>query len=41
MIGAFYALFTCCLLMNMRAELVQRESRTAWVRKLVKQNGAH
>ena len=34
MIGSFYALFTCCLLLNMRAELLQRESRTNWVRKL-------
>jgi heme exporter protein C len=35
MIVAFYALFTCCLLLNMRAELLQREARTQWVRKLV------
>mgnify|MGYP003634476802 CR=1 FL=1 len=34
MIIAFYALFTCALLMNMRAEIVQREQRTAWVRRL-------
>lgn len=34
MIVAFYALFTCCLLLNMRAEILQRESRTAWVRRL-------
>ena len=34
MIASFYALFTCCLLLNMRAELLQRESRTQWVRKL-------
>ncbi|MEQ9395434.1 heme ABC transporter permease [Haliea sp.] len=34
MIIAFYALFTCALLMNMRAEILQREQRTAWVRRL-------
>ena len=35
MIAAFYALFACCILLNIRAELVQRESRTSWVKKLV------
>ncbi|GAB5449676.1 MAG: heme ABC transporter permease [Halioglobus sp.] len=39
MICAFYALFTCCLLMNMRADILQRESRTGWVRKLVASKG--
>ena len=39
MITAFYALFTCCLLMNMRAELPQREARTNWVRKLALAGG--
>lgn len=34
MIIAFYALFTCAMLLNMRAELLQRERRTAWVRRL-------
>lgn len=34
MIVAFYALFTCCLLLNMRAEILEREARTAWVRRL-------
>ena len=34
MIVAFYGLFTCCMLLNMRAELVEREARTNWVRKL-------
>lgn len=34
MIITFYALFTCALLMNMRAEILQRERRTAWVRRL-------
>ncbi|MFT4614730.1 MAG: heme exporter protein C [Bacteroidia bacterium] len=35
MIAAFYCLFTCAMLLNIRAELLQRESRTSWVRKLV------
>jgi len=39
MIAAFYALFTCCLLMNMRAELLQRESRTQWVKKIAVKEG--
>jgi heme exporter protein C len=34
MIIVFYALFTCAMLLNMRAELLQREWRTAWVRRL-------
>lgn len=34
MIITFYALFTCAMLLNMRAELLQRERRTAWVRRL-------
>ena len=34
MIASFYALFTCCLLMNMRAEILEREARTNWVKKL-------
>ncbi|MEZ5555558.1 heme ABC transporter permease [Haliea sp.] len=34
MILAFYALFTCALLLNMRVEILQREQRTAWVRAL-------
>lgn len=34
MIGAFYALFTCSLLLHMRAEILQREARTSWVRRL-------
>jgi heme exporter protein C len=38
-IAAFYALFTCCLLLNMRAELIQRESRTQWVKKLASESG--
>jgi heme exporter protein C len=32
---AFYGLFTCCLLANMRAEILQRERRTGWVQRLV------
>jgi heme exporter protein C len=35
MIAAFYALFTCTLLMNMRVEILQRESRAGWVKRLV------
>ncbi|MBA6412433.1 heme ABC transporter permease [Parahaliea sp. F7430] len=35
LIISFYALFTCCLLMNMRVGILQREARTKWVRKLV------
>jgi heme exporter protein C len=34
MILSFYAIFTCCLLMNMRTEILQRESKSNWVRKL-------
>lgn len=34
MIVCFYALFTCALLMNMRGEILHRERRTKWVRKL-------
>ncbi len=34
MIIAFYALFACALLLNMRAELLHRERRSNWVRKL-------
>ena len=37
MIGSFYALFTCCLMMNMRAEILEREARTNWVKKLAQQ----
>jgi len=35
MIFAFYCLFTCSLLLNMRAEILRRESATGWVRRLV------
>ena len=38
MIVTFYPLFTCCLLMNMRAELLEREARTNWVKKLALEN---
>ncbi len=41
MIAAFYALFVCCLLLNMRSELLQREARTQWVRKLAAEAGAN
>ncbi len=39
MICAFYGLFTCCLLLNMRAELLEREARTNWVRRLAGEAG--
>jgi heme exporter protein C len=39
MIVAFYALFTCCLLLNMRTQLLQREARTQWVKKLAAGTG--
>ncbi|TGD75354.1 heme ABC transporter permease [Mangrovimicrobium sediminis] len=35
MIAAFYALFACALLLRMRAEILDRERRTGWVRKLL------
>jgi heme exporter protein C len=35
MIVAYYCLFTCALLLNMRSELLQRGARTQWVRALV------
>ena len=38
MIAAFYCLFTCAMLLNIRAELLQRESKTSWVRKLAMGN---
>ena len=41
MIDGCYALFTCCLLLNMRAELLQRESRTQWVKKIAGGAGAN
>ena len=34
MIAAFYALFACSMLMNMRNEILQREAKTAWVRRI-------
>jgi heme exporter protein C len=39
MIAAFYALFTCALLANMRVEILQRESRTGWVKRLAAEAG--
>ena len=33
-IVAFYGVFACALLANMRAEILAREARTAWVRQL-------
>jgi len=35
MIVAYYCLFACALLLNMRSELLQRGSGTQWVRALV------
>lgn len=35
MIVAFYCLFTCSLLLYMRAEILRREGTTNWVRKLL------
>jgi heme exporter protein C len=35
MIVAFYCLFTCALLLNMRSELLRRAGSTQWVRTLV------
>jgi heme exporter protein C len=40
MIASFYAVFTCCLLMNMRAEILEREAKTGWVRKLAQESQA-
>lgn len=40
MIAAFYCLFICALLLNMRAEILAREQRTAWVRSLAVERGA-
>ncbi|MFT4520449.1 MAG: heme exporter protein C [Halioglobus sp.] len=39
MIASFYGLFTCALLMNMRAELLQRGARASWVRDIVSEQG--
>ena len=38
MIITFYALFTCCLLLNMRAEILEREARTNWVREIASES---
>ena len=38
MILTFYALFTCCLLLNMRAEILEREARTNWVREIASES---
>ena len=35
MIASFYAVFACCMLLNMRLEILQRESRTGWVKRMV------
>ena len=41
MILAFYCLFTCALLLNMRSEILRRESATGWVRSLIVGEGRH
>ena len=38
MITAFYLLFTCCVLRNMRENLIKREWRSSWVRTLVEED---
>lgn len=35
MIACFYGIFICGLLMNMRTEILQREAKTGWVKRLV------
>lgn len=40
-IAAFYVLFASSLLLNIRAELLQREARTQWVRKLAAEEGVN
>jgi heme exporter protein C len=35
MIACFYGIFICSLLMNMRTEILQREAKTGWVKRLV------
>ena len=35
MIAAFYGLFACALLLNMRSEILRSEAATHWVRQLV------
>ena len=37
-IAAFYALFTCALLANMRATILDRERKTGWVQRLVSED---
>lgn len=39
MITAFYALFTCAMLLNIRADLLHRERRTKWVRDIAAREG--
>jgi heme exporter protein C len=35
MIACFYGIFICSLLMNMRTEILQREAKTGWVKRLI------
>jgi heme exporter protein C len=39
MIVSFYAVFICAMLMNMRAEILQREIKSSWVRRLAGEGG--
>jgi heme exporter protein C len=39
MIVSFYAVFICAMLMNMRAEILQREVKSSWVRRLAGEGG--
>ena len=41
MIVAFYFLFACSLLLNMRAEILRREANTGWVGELVTGEGGN
>ncbi|MEH6582997.1 MAG: heme ABC transporter permease [Halioglobus sp.] len=34
MIACFYSIFACAMLMNMRTEILQREAKTGWVKRL-------
>ncbi len=39
MIASFYALFGCCMLLNMRLEILKREVKTGWVKKIAASGG--
>ena len=38
MITVFYSLFACCVLGNMRVNLIKREARSSWVRTLIEED---